>query len=469
MTIRKCVAMVFFLMIFTSLEQGLAQSNTPAATTDHDSAPEILTLKMAIERAMENNLDLKENKLSLQASEINYDNAWDQMYMPQISLILNSNAAKTLANLPGGEYGTANNNNGYPSSSAQIALGQYNLYNFGRDKLVFDQAKLDWKRNQEIYEEQRRATRFQTINAFWALKSHMDKLNAYERSVEMANAIVNLQRSRAALQKANWTDVDSSSFDLVTTKNLRDQAQSDVKAALFTLNVLLGDEVGKRYEIDEEVVFLPIKVTEDVLYETYLKESPNMKSAVRDLLKSQLALELTEKNLLPLPTVKFSGVTVGYGNNAYGGSMSGFTQSAGASNFDISAGINLTVPLTGPGGLFGRRTVRLSEIQKETTEVHIRNIANKDRQSIFQFVQSIRQFEKTVDNNQQGYKNSINVLENVFERFMRHEQVSRLEIRDAISQARDSETALTDAILTHLSYKTQLAAFIGVDYLPRME
>ena len=47
--------------------------------------------------------------------------------------------------------------------------------------------------------------------------------------------------------------------------------------------------------------------------------------------------------------------------------------------------------------------------------------------------------------------------------------VSRLDIRDALNQARDSEIALSAAILNHLNFKTQLAAFIGVDYLPRME
>jgi len=443
--------------------------NSSASTLANDSPPEILTLKMAVDRSMANNQDLKENKLALRTSELTYDDAWDQMYMPKISLILNSNAAQTLGSLPGATGGTADYNHGYPSSSAEVALGQYTLYNFGRDKLVFDQAKLQWKRDQETYEEQKRTIRFSVVNAFWTLKSHIDKLNAFERSVEIADAIVKLQESRVFLQKANWTDVSSSTVDLVATKNLRDQANTDVQSALYALNVLLGDPVGHRYQIDEEIVFLPIKVTEEILYQTYLAESPDTKTSLMNFLKSQLALELTEKNLLPLPTIKFSGVTVGYGNNYYGGAMGTYTQGPGVNNFDISAGINLTVPLTGPGGLFGSRTVELSQIQRETSEVHIGNVANKGRQSIFQIVQNIRQFERTVENNKQGYKNSMNVLESVFERFMNHQQVGRLEIRDAINTARDSETALDDAILTHLNYKTQLAAFIGVDYLPRME
>ena len=297
----------------------------------------------------------------------------------------------------------------------------------------------------------------------------MDKLDSYERSVEIAQSIVDLQESRIPLGTATSADVSSSSVDLVNTKNLRDTAQTDAKAALYTLNVLLGDPAGKQYRIEEEIKFLPIKVTEQVLFNTYLNESPNIKNARKDITKSQMGLELAEKNMLPLPTIKFSGVTVGYNNGYYGNQPEYFTQAAGNSNFDVFAVVSLSVPLTGPGGLFGSRTIETSEIQVDQNELRFRNTVNKDHQQILQLIQNIRQFETTVDNNHQNYTSSMDVLESVFNKFATTRTVSRLDIRDAINQARDSEIALDEAILSHLNFKTQLAAFIGVDYLPRME
>ncbi len=452
------------LIVYFSTHANAEISSIP------ENAPiQKLSLKDAVLRAMESNKDLKENKLSLQSSEISYNDAWDQMYIPQINLALNTSASKTIAPISKGvDYNPAYENHGYPSSFAGVSLGEYTLFNFGKDKITFDQAKLEWERNKEIFEEQKRSVRFSVINAFWSLKSKLNKLDGYEHSVEIASVIVKLLESRVMMNKATWTDVSSSNVDLMNVKNFRDKAKTEAMGALYSLNVLLGDEVGTRYQIDEEIIFLPIKVTEEVLYETYLKESPNIKNARKDLLKAHMSLELSEKNQLPLPSVKFSGVTVGYGNNLYGGKLDPYTQ-YGSKNFEVSAGVNFTMPLTGPGGLFGNRKVEYYKIQRETNEIHIANIANKDRQQIFDYIQNIRQYEQTIENNRQSYKDSMVVLQSIFDGMLKQQVFSRLDVRDAINQARDREQELNDALITHLYNKTQLAAFIGVDYLPRME
>jgi len=477
--------------VFKSAEQIPAQAPSDAATARPIPAPapytatqgvsilgprnapgteaELVTLSQAIDRAMANNPDIQDLHMSLKLAEIAYDDAWDTMYMPAINFTLNSASTQTVGHLNSIPGPSDQQFHGYPSSSAQLSVGQYTFFNFGKDKLYFDQQKLEWTRTKEAFEESKRNVKFNVIIAFWTLKSRSDKLDAYNRSVDIAQAIVNLQQSRLPLGKTTETDVSSSIVDLLNVKNLRDQTETDKKSALFSLNVLLGDPAGKEYRIDETIGFLPIKVTEDVLYETYLHESPAMKTARKDIQKAQLNLQLTERNLLPLPTFKFSGINLSYNNNYYGTGNGLYTQAPGVNTLDISAGINLTVPILGPGGLFGGRRVDTAEIQLDQFELRLRNQANRDRQSILQFVQSIRQFEITVANNRQSYQSSMSVLESVFDRFMTSRSISRLEIRDAISQARDSEAALSDALLSHLNFKTQLAAFIGVDYLPRME
>jgi outer membrane protein TolC len=258
-------------------------------------------------------------------------------------------------------------------------------------------------------------------------------------------------------------------MDMITSMNLRDTAETSAKTALYALNVLLADPPGKLYQINDEVKFLPIKVTEEVLYQTYMRESPTMKGLRKDLQRSQLQLELTEKNLLPLPTVTFSGVTLAYKNQYYGSSTDLYTQYSGNPNLDVTASVNLSIPILGPGGLFGRRRVDQSQLTVDQTQLRMRTTSDRDYQRILDYVQSIRQYETTVANNRMGYQSSVSVLEAVARRLMDSKPVSRLEIRDAINQARDNEIALSDAIKQHLFYKTQLAAFIGVDYLPRVE
>lgn len=321
---------------------------------------------------------------------------------------------------------------------------------------------------EELYEESKRSVKFQIIIAFWTLKSAIDKLESYERSVKIAQSILDLQKSRLPLGKSTEADISSSLVDLMNVKNLRDTAESNVTGATLSLNVLLGDPSGTTYTIKEEISFLPIKVTEKVLYETYLDQSPDMKSARKDFLKAQMNLELSEKNRLPLPAIKFNGINLTY-TPSYYTSTATLNPAGSNTNLNVSASIGFTLPLAGPGGLFGSRVIEGAEIQVSLANLALTNTVNRDLQTILQTVRNIRQYEVTIENNRQLYSSSISVLESVFKKFVTDKSVSRLEIRDALAGARDSEIGLSEAILNHLTNKTQLASFIGVDYLPRME
>jgi outer membrane protein TolC len=447
-----------------SSKLGMALEKSPHHVV-HDQE---LKLADAIERGIMMNPDLLQQKLNLRASELYYEDAHAQMYSPNIYFGINSNYITKFGKIHGPTKYASTDYENATSQSVELALGQYTIYNFGKDKLVYDQAKLDWTRAKELFEESKRTVKFQIIIAFWTLKSAIDKLESYERSVKIAQSILDLQKSRLPLGKSTQEDVSSSFVDLMNVKNLRDTAESSVTAATLNLNVLLGDPSGTTYVIKEEISFLPIKVTEKVLYETYLEQSPDIKTARKDFLKAQMNLELSEKNRLPLPAIKFGGINLTY-TPSYYSSSSTLNPAGTNTNLNVSASIGFTLPISGPGGLFGSRTIEGAEIQVSLANLALTNTVNRDLQTILQTVRNIRQFEVTIENNRQLYSSSISVLESVFKKFVTDKSVSRLEIRDALAGARDSEIGLSEAILSHLTNKTQLASFIGVDYLPRME
>jgi outer membrane protein TolC len=464
------VLLVFGPLPCRALETSTLNSSAVMSTNEDEG--EVITLGTAIARALRKSPSTLDQNLALRSSELFYRDAWDRMYLPTISFNLTQFGAKTLSHLPGDnttKLGATLDEHGYSGTGVQLSLGSYTLYNFGKDQLGFEQSRLDWNRTKEAFEEFKRGLKFQTIVSFWALKTALDKLDASSRAVEIARAIEELQESRLPLGQATPNDISSSTIDLISAKNLRDQNDTNAKIALWSFATLIGDPVGTRYKIESDISFLPIKVTEQVLYDTYLRESPSMKNARKDLTRAEIAVQLENLNRLPLPKVSFSGITVGYTNGYYGNRADLYTQSSGNTNLDISAQISFSIPLMGPGGLFGSRTIEQVHIQRDQSELRLRDTANRDKSQLYQMIQNIRQSEITVANNRQSYQNSISVLEDVFQRFTSSKAVSRLDIKDAIIQARDSEIALSDSILNHLTAKTQLAGFIGVDYLPRME
>jgi outer membrane protein TolC len=470
----------YYLVIFGALSSiGLSAQEKQSVDLNHlgaalekspqnSTVTQELKLADAIERGIKMNPDLLQQKLNLRSSELYYEDAKAQMYVPSVYFGISSNYVTKFGKVHGPTNYASTEYQNSTSQSVELALGQHTLYNFGKDKLVYDQANLDWTRAKELYEESKRSVKFQIIIAFWTLKSAIDKLESYERSVKIAQSILDLQKSRLPLGKSTEADVSSSLVDLMNVKNLRDTAESNVTGATLSLNVLLGDPSGTNYLIKEEISFLPIKVTEKVLYETYLEQSPDMKSARKDFLKAQMNLELSEKNRLPLPAIKFNGINLTYTPSYYTSSAT-LNPAGSNTNLNVSASIGFTLPLSGPGGLFGSRVIEGAEIQVSLANLALTNTVNRDLQTILQTVRNIRQYEVTIENNRQLYSSSISVLESVFKKFVTDKSVSRLEIRDALAGARDSEIGLSEAILSHLTNKTQLASFIGVDYLPRME
>src|SRR5438445_243935 len=112
--------------------------NTFAATSppQKQDKPEELTLPQAIAKANKNNPTLYSRRLTLELAELNYQNAWAALYMPSVNLNLNSGSAFTMAQLgssPAHAFGGATTEHGQPVSGAQLQMGQYTLYNFGKD------------------------------------------------------------------------------------------------------------------------------------------------------------------------------------------------------------------------------------------------------------------------------------------------------------------------------------------------
>ncbi len=453
------------------LSIGLGEQVVCLADIPYGQEGEAITLSQAIERGLVQNRDVQDQKLLLRLSEIYYQNAWDTMFLPTVSLSLGTASYTTLTHIPGDTNERVKNttdSRGYPYSYAILNLGSYSFYNFGRDRLTYDQALLTWQRAKEGLDESIRGIKFQIIVAYWTLKTSYDKVDSANRSIEIAQAMADLQESRFRLGKATKADFESSSIDVFAAKNLKDQLETNSKIALFALNTLLGDPIGTKYRIDEEISFLPISLNEDLVYETYQKNSPNMKTARSDLKKAELALTLEQRNRIPLPTFSFSGITVSYQNHYYGNTPDLYTGYTGNVNFNVSASVGLTIPLLGPGGFLSSRTVESAEIGLDRAELKLKDLASKDRSQIFQFIQNIRQGEITVKNNRESLVRSVNVMESVFQRYF-NGAVSRLELRDAITQARSVEISLSESTLGHLRDKMQMAQLLGVDYLPRLD
>lgn len=453
---------------------GLGAGSAPAWAEKASRSPSrILSLDDAIQAAYDRNRTIQQAKLVFEDAQLTYDNAWDAMFMPSISLTLSSTAYSTIgrfarseaANLEGNTR-TATNAHGFPDSSAALSLGEYTLFNFWRDQLTYENARLSYERAKETLEEAKRTVKFEVIGAYFNLKTAVEQLDVARRSVKISRAILKLIQSRKRIGKASSTDVSSAKVDLLIEKNNFNDTASTVRTAKWALNQLLADPVGSNYRLKSLLKYNLLRMSKRQAFETFLANSATIKDARMLVLQGQNNLKLAQKNRLPLPTVSLSGVTFTYGDTYYGGSFSRTTTSRTfEGNFNISASVSLTLPILGEGGLFSHRTVASARIFRDSAEVSYRQSTQTGYTTILTTIDSILREQTNIKNQKEAFDENSSVLDSLFSGLASGE-ISRLELRDAITRARLSEFELKASILNHLNQKLALADLIGVNELP---
>lgn len=425
-----------------------------------------LSLRQALDLAAKKNLDLASSILQYEQDTINYNNAWRSFYLPNISLNTTSSSGLTLGSYPGTPSGAtlpSGRNTGYPQSQIGLSLGNYTLFNFFRDRIAFDNARLAFERSGQVLEETRRRINFQIISAYFNARLSQEKLEAAERSLLTSRMIVRLVKSRVDLGEAPATELSSVEVDandaLLQVNTLKAEYQSNI----LNFTALLNQTAETSLNLTTPLSFKPVTLSYADAINWYKEKSPSMRGAKLSQQTSQGNLEIQEKNRLPLPTVTFSGVTVSYGNRYTGGSTSYQGASTGPGNIDVEASVNLTLPILGPGGLFNKDTVRSARIAVDQADLaYQRNLISGELQIRGQIFQ-LTQLEDRLKTLKLNFDASAALLGKIVSNIS-SAKGNRLELRDAVERARNSEIDLLQNEFIHIQQKNGLYDFIGKDW-----
>ena len=128
-----CSKAVGYLALLALLVHHVAFAEPPPAARE---AMEELTMASAIAKANRNNPALYGRRLQQELYEINYEDAWSRMYLPSINLTSTLYSPYTIAQMPGSPdagMGGAARQHGFQSAGVALNLGQYTVFNWGRD------------------------------------------------------------------------------------------------------------------------------------------------------------------------------------------------------------------------------------------------------------------------------------------------------------------------------------------------
>ena len=435
-----------------------------------NAIPINLSLNQAIQRMIENNLTFKNIAYDYESAKMQYEIAWNTFFLPSFSLNAATTSASnyTVGTLPG----TAARNDpnsvwsrGYPTTGVTLSMGSYTLFNFFKDRANYDIAKMNYDRASSIYQENIRTSRFALIRQYFEVKIAQEKLEAAERSMTISQAISELIESRKNLGKATEDEMNSSSVDLLTAKKGYGDQKQIVDSLLIGLNTTLNATPDTEFKLTTEPPFIPVHLDEKELYEIFKTKSPMAKSAELSLASAEISTANMEKSRLPLPTVTFSGINVGYTSGYSGGTGSAYTNTNGGGTLDVSATVSVTLPIFGPTGFFNEYAIRNSYIGRDRAEIALKTTLMNGEQTIRQKILGIRQLESNIKTLREAEAKNSKILDSIFKKAM-SSSADRLQLRDAVVQARQSELDRLEALLGHIGGKNELAEYIGLDRLP---
>lgn len=434
-------------------------------------AKQTLNLRFVQEKALRAGLQSKQFRVDLELAELSYKTSLHQMFYPSFALTGSANSTYTYGQYPNAlsqSVGNTYDSKGFPRTSLSLGLGEFTLYNGGKDTLAYKQALITWMRTKEQLVDKDRDTRFQALVAFAKHQSDREKLDAAERYLNLSISLARLVKTRVQNKKAQKDEYFSALNDVLEARNNLENARLQADQSLWDLNKILGDPIGEDYKLDGKLDFRPLKMGLNEALSQYKLSAPTLLDAKANMERRRLEWEQATRERLPLPMVTVSPLKVSL-NQSFDSNYATTSGIVGRSdshaNLDVGFSVNVSVPIWSERGFLGSRTIKGAELRYEREELSSGLELQNSETRLRLLVMQIKKQESFVTNSKQQLKNSVDLLDSVFARVSSggNAGVSRLELRDSLRSAAQSEGDYREALIEHIRLKFDLARYIGVN------
>jgi outer membrane protein TolC len=441
-------------------------------TPDFSTARIKITLKDAFERMRTGNRDIKKAAMDLRIAEVAYDTAFSTMFLPKFTLDVTGIAANYTVGQLNNAAGEASTRSDYSRGivtgmDVSLSLFKYNLFNGWSDWGAWQTAKIKWQDDKFKFENAVRTLRKQVFTKFYSLKVDVEKLDAARSSLELAETILGLRKAEKQIGKATDEDISSAQVDVSTSRDAVLEQQKTLREDALAMNQLLGDPIGTTYQIDAKIPpFVPVYISADQAFKIFNAHSSAMRTDRQVLQTSELALQTAELSRIPSATADFSGVNVTASEGPYGATSPAIVaDSTNGTNLDVSLAVTVSFPLYNADGFMNSRKVEKARIELEKQRMDFTDKVMENRKKVLQDLGDLKQREQELVNKRTTADETQQVLEKLRSR-MGASNVNRLELRDALTNARDSSVAYLEAQRDYINGKIEFANFLGLEYLP---
>lgn len=443
---------------------GKAQEmfNQAEARIDAKVQAKKIDLRTVLAVGLNKNIDQKVRNFQKEKLDINFDNTFDRFWLPSFKMRLQTSNQRieTLRSSSSLDYQTDK----APAGRFGIEMGEYTVFNWGKDYLEYLNDKNSYKRNKQRLIEQRRILRFALIAQYFRLVKVKQIKNHRREQLRHTSFIHRLARQKLALKRITSQEYYQTRAEYLRAQTLFQEAQEMVIQEDENMANLLGDELNSTYTPLEQLKFVGINTSRSESITLALKQSPGYRQAKVELENAQRSFQKEIRSNLPLPEFK---VNLGAYNTYFDkdGRFTEFEAYENGRDVELVASINMTWSIFGDGGFMNSRDRKKSYLDKRIAEEKFFNTKRALEVNIRALYRRIRFLERKSEVSETQLKNARSAFDATLDNYISTKtDFSNLKI--ALDRTIEAAINYEESKFAHLLLKLELSNQMGLEDFP---
>lgn len=468
----KLVSFTFFIL-FASFSSSFAQDSVADEDLKIDPKPEYapdnqgksITLQGVMEQGLRMNPQERIRAYNRETLELNWDTSFYNFWFPSPQLVFTNEDQSLKRISPGTSNGQQLSSiTKSPHATMGVDLGEYNIFNWGRDYLFYKNVETSYKRNVQILSEQRRKLKFNLIKSYFNLSRLKQLQKIKKEQLRHTSFIYRLAKERVLQKKISKQDYYQARGEFLRAQTEYQQAQYDVVSEQQALANYIGEQLQTSYIPEEVLVYKPLSVPLNDAIEYSLSQSPQYRQSKVEYENAERFYEKTLRDNLPLPKITTNLGSYSRNINKEGATTT-YETYPGNTNVEVVATINMTWDLWGGDGLFNSRKNKRAYVDKKITEIQYFNARRELELKMRQSYNQIKFLENQIQISNVQLDNANKNFDVILDNFVAGSS-SFADLKNAIKTLVDSGVNVENSKYDHLNLKLDLADTMGLEDFP---
>lgn len=463
-----------FSILFLLMSQSFAQNKSQQATLNEDSYVQTydrfsakdglrpLDLSGAIEEALREGPDQRIRNQQNEILDVQWEGTKVGFWFPEVKMVLTSGPQK-ISKLRSGSK-NSNPTSTTPTGSFGLELGDYTVYNWGKDYLEYSNKREAYNVNKIELSQARRKLRHDTIINFFEILTLKEVENIKKEYLRHASYLYRLNTEKLQQGKISRQEYHQTRALYLDGQQRYQEAQLNVQILDEKMAYRLSDEIGTRYFIKEKLDYREFKTPIEETIQISKTNSFPVLASIAGKNIAQRNYELAQKENLPLP--KFS-IDLGAYTRRFGPSAGStkYETSPGNSNVELVAIINATWDLWGNDGFLNSRKLTTNYLKNALSEEQLQQSHRSVGQIIRQKYISVLNYQKQILVLEARHNNLQKLFDVTLDNYL-NGKTSFINFSLGLKEMIEAQTELALKKFEHIKEKVQMATEMGVDDLP---